>query len=265
MIVNEKNILKIFLSKEFWTLSLIYAYRELKIKFAQTRLNYLWIILPPIMGYIITTFFFGRLLKISKDIPDYNIYAYIGMMTWYYISYLFIYSSTSFIQNQDIIQKSNIYRLVFPMAKVFMGLIDLFFWLLGAIVISIIHNININFDILILLYAIPLHIITGLTLGLSILLFSIKYRDIYQVVPYIISAIMIVTPVFYHPYMIPEHLRYILHLNPIAGVIELYRKAFLNDSYAVNNFIFSFIILLISFIIVLVIFHKKERKIAEHI
>ncbi|MCX7953986.1 MAG: ABC transporter permease [Bacteroidales bacterium] len=265
MRVNEKNILNILLSKEFWLLSLIFAYRELKIKFAQTRLHYFWVILPPIMGFVITTFFFGRLFKISKDIEYYNIYAYLGMMTWYYISYLFLYSSTSLIQNQDIIQKSNVYRLVFPMAKVFMGLIDLFCWIFGAFVISFIYGIKINFGIFTLVYTIPLHIITGLTFGLIILLFSVKYRDIYQIVPYIISIIMIVTPIFYHPYMIPEYLRIFLHLNPIAGVIELYRSAFLDGTYPIKNFTLSFIILILLFIVVLLIFHKKEKQIAEYV
>ena len=254
---------KIFLTKNFWEIVFIFIWRELKIKYAQTYIGVFWMLFPPIMAVIVVSFFFGNLMKVSSDIPHYTLFAYCGMMGWYYFSYLVSYTSVSLIQNIDLIHKSNIPRIVIPISKALVGLIDVFIWLFIALAIKAYFQIPFKVSMIFISFAIILNFMVGFAFGIWLAILSFRWRDIYQVIPYIIGFTMLVTPVFYHLNMVPEKLKLFLFLNPIAGVIELYRKYLANTYEQVSLFIPGFLLALILFILGIYIFQKKEKQLAE--
>jgi lipopolysaccharide transport system permease protein len=256
---------KKLIQKDFWDTVWVFVGRELKIKYAQTYLGVFWMLFPPLMAFLVASFFFGNLLKVSANIPNYSLYAYCGMMAWYYFSYVISFSSVSLVQNQEIIQKSNISRLVFPLAKALTGLIDLSVWIVLLLIMMPIHGISYSISFVYLPLILTLNLIAGLSIGIWIAAFSIKYRDIYQLVPYIIGFTMLVTPVFYHPFMVPEHLRLFLYLNPIAGVIEFYRKIFIHYGQPIMEFLPGFLLSVTLLFFGLVYFFKQEKYMAEQV
>lgn len=254
-----------FLKKDFWNIVYVFIVRELKIRYAQTHLGILWIIFPPIMGYFIASFFFGNLLKVSKDIPDYTLFAYCGMMAWYYFSYVISYSSVSLIQNQDIIQKSNMPRIIFPLSRAIVGLLDLILWLFIIIAIVVIQDKKLSLSIIYLPFIMSLNFLAGFSVGLLLASISVRWRDVYQIVPYIIGFTMLVTPVFYHMNMVPNHLKIFLYLNPIALVIELYRSVLIHTSFPLLKFLPSLILNILLLVIGLKYFSYQSDKMAETI
>lgn len=256
---------KQFLKKDFWDLVYVFVWRELKIKYAQTHLGLFWVLFPPLMALIVVSFFFGNLMKVSHEIPHYNIFAYSGMMAWYYFSYVISYSSISLIQNQEIVQKSPVPRIVFPLAKSISGLFDLIAWYIVVIILMLADGLNPGFSIMLLPFIFFMNFVAGFSMGIWISAFSIKWRDIYQLVPYIIGFTMLITPVLYHPNMIPEKLKIFLYLNPIAGVIALYRKIFVHTSEPMLSYFYGFAFSLLLLVLGLIYFHKQDKIIAERL
>ncbi len=256
---------KQLIQKDFWDTVWVFVQRELKIKYAQTYLGIFWMLFPPLMAFLVASFFFGNMMKVSTSIPNYSLYAYCGMMAWYYFSYVISFSSVSLIQNQDIVEKSNVPRLVFPLAKSLTGMLDLFIWILILIVMIPIKGLSYHPSLAYIPFIMIMNLIAGLSIGIWIAAFSIRYRDIYQLVPYIITVTMLVTPVFYHPFMVPEHLRMFLFSNPVAGVIEFYRKAFIHAGQSVSEFLPGFLISLVVLFLGLLYFFKQEKYMAERI
>lgn len=256
---------KQFFNKDFWDLVRVFVWREIKIKYAQTYLGVFWIFFPPLMALLVVSFFFGNLMKVSNEIPNYTLFAYSGMLGWFYFSYIISFTSVSLIQNQEIIQKTAIPRIVFPLAKALTGMIDLVVWFMVALVLMFVFHIKIGPSMILLPFVLFLNFVAGFSIGIWITAFSIRWRDIYQLVPYIIGFTMLITPVFYHMNMVPNNLKIFLYLNPIAAVIELYRLLFLHIPFHNLNFlwgiVFSFIILTGG----IIFFKKQESIMAEKI
>jgi len=258
-----KNFLYLF-SKDFLNLCMTFAYKDLKSKYSQTRFNFLLIILQPILTYFFNLLF-SNLIRDEDLIPNYKIYLFLGFMTIYYISFLLIYTGQSFIQNYELIRKTNIPKLVFPFSKAIVGIIDLFFWIIFIFILMLFFKLEFRIKIFFLFFVVPLHTICGLTLGLILFLISYKHKDLYLFIPFIVSAIILITPVFYHPNLIPNNLKPFLFLNPIAGILEFYRYIFIGTAYNFSKFIYSFLFMIITFIFVIYLFQKKEKKISEYI
>ncbi|HNV96579.1 MAG TPA: ABC transporter permease [Bacteroidales bacterium] len=253
------------LKKDFWDLVKVFVWRELKIKYAQTYLGIFWMLFPPLMALLVVSFFFGNLMKVSHEIPNYTLFAYVGMLSWFYFSYVVSFSSVSLLQNQEIVQKSPIPRIVFPLAKAICGILDLLIWFLLAFLLMLFFGLKPGFTFLLLPFILVLNFIAGFSIGIWIAAFSIRWRDIYQLVPYIIGFTMLITPVFYHANMVPENLKIFLYFNPIAGVIEWYRYLFVHTSMPIFEFIFGFIFSILLLFGGIYYFHKQESIMAERL
>jgi lipopolysaccharide transport system permease protein len=252
-----------FFKKEFFEYLKVFTWREIKIKYAQTFVGIFWMFFPPLMGIIVSYFFLDKLLRAGKEIPNYTLFAYCGMMGWYYFSYLVSYTSISLLQNVDLISKTTIPRIIIPLAKSITGLIDTLIWVIFAIILKIIFLKNFNISLILIIFPLLLNFISGFSIGLWLSIFSIKWRDIYQLLPYIIGLGMLGTPVVYHANMIPENIKFIYYFNPIAAVIEMYRKYILNIHIDIIKFTPAIIIAIILFLTGIYSFLKQETKLSE--
>jgi|YNPMSStandDraft_2_1061718.scaffolds.fasta_scaffold14769_2 lipopolysaccharide transport system permease protein len=258
-------MLNIFLKKDFWELFWVFTWREIKIKYAQTYIGIFWMLFPPLMAIIIASFFFGKLMRVSSEIPNYTLFAYCGMMGWYYFSYLISFTSVSLIQNIDLVHKTNIPRIVIPLAKAMVGMFDIFLWILIALILKLLYNLPFNVSTIFIFGVVFLNFIAGFSVGIWIAIFSIRWRDIYQIIPYIIGFTVLATPVLYHLNMVPDSVKFILYFNPVAGVIELYRTYIVNTGENIIMFLPGFIMAFVLIFLGLYIFFKQEKKLAETI
>ncbi len=105
----------------------------------------------------------------------------------------------------------------------------------------------------------------SLGLGMIISAMTTKYRDLSFLVSFGIQLFMYVTPVVYPASLIlkklPENLKILVYLNPLTGILETFKYAFLGQgSYSVYGLTYSFIFGLFIFLFGLIIFNRTERK-----
>ena len=71
------------------------AWRDVKVRYKQTLLGVLWVLLQPVVSMAIFTVLFGILLQVdSGDVP-YPVFAFAGLLPWNYFSQALSRSSTS--------------------------------------------------------------------------------------------------------------------------------------------------------------------------
>jgi len=249
--------------KHFWSLVFTLAERDIRVKYAQTFFGLTWMIVQPIISYFMISFFFGKLLRVNQQITDYSLFAYFGMMAWYYFSYIVGYSGISLLQNQDIVQKTNIPKLVLPFSKAFSGLFEFIIWLTVGILIFFIKGNHPDFKFILIPFLIIFNMIAGLSIGLWLSAITIKYRDIYHFIPYVIGISIFITPVLYPVTMVPENIKFIIYLNPMAGIIEGYRFLILNYEMPTYKYLYGLVALLIFFLIGIYYFKRTEKKMAD--
>ena len=109
---------------EYRELLYFLVWRDLKVRYKQTVLGVLWIILQPVVKIVVFSVLFGGLLKVpSGDVP-YPIFAYAALLPWNYFASSLSRSSTSVVGSAHLITKVYFPRLIIPTAGVLAGLVD---------------------------------------------------------------------------------------------------------------------------------------------
>jgi len=136
-------------------------------------------------------------------------------------------SSSSVVQSSNLITKIYFPRLLIPIAASIAPIVDLVFSFLFLLVLMGWYKITPTWGIVALPLFIALAIITALAVGLWSSAINVKYRDVGNIIPFVIQVWMYASPVVYPVSMIPEKWRLLYSLNPMVGVIEGFRWALL--------------------------------------
>ncbi len=239
----------------------IFAHQEIKITYAQTRFGLLWLILKPILILILFTFVFGRIIKIYP----YALFAFSGLFAWNYFSFLVGIGSSALITNQSIIRKIYFPKMVLPLAKVLVGLVEAAVSLVILIALMAIYDFPFTSRLLSLPLLLLLNIITGLGIVLWLNALNLRYRDLNQFIPYFVGFLIWLTPVFYPSTLVPDQYSFFLYANPMAGIVELYRWAIMSDVFPSARYLFALAEVIVIFITGMVIFIRMEDNMADYL
>ena len=101
-----------------------FTWRDIKVKYKQTSLGFLWAILQPLLMMIIFTFFFGKALKVPSQNLEYPVFVFSGLLIWTIFSSGLTNAANSMVNNASIIKKIYFPRLVIPVSSVLVSLFD---------------------------------------------------------------------------------------------------------------------------------------------
>ena len=212
---------------EYRELLYFLAWRDVKVRYKQTFLGVLWVILQPLVSMAIFTVLFGVLLQVDSGSVPYPVFAFAGLLPWNYFSQALNRSSTSVVNSAHLITKIYFPRLVIPLSGVLSSLVDFAIAFGVLAVLMVVYGIVPTARVLILPGLILLAMATALGFGLWLAALNVKYRDINYLLPFLIQIWMYLTPVVYGSNLIPERFRFLLSLNPMTGVVEGFRWALL--------------------------------------
>jgi lipopolysaccharide transport system permease protein len=212
---------------EYRELLYFLVWRELIVRYKQTALGVLWIILRPTLSMVIFSLLFGGLLGVpSGDVP-YPIFAYAALLPWNYFASSLTRSSTSVVGSAHLITKVYFPRLIIPMAAVLSGLVDLAISFLVLVGLMIYYGIAPTAAVAWLPGFTLLATLTALAFGLWLSALNVRFRDVRYVIPFLAQVWLYLTPVIYGSSLVPERFRFLLGLNPMTGVVEGFRWALL--------------------------------------
>ena len=248
---------------EYRDLFYILAYRDLRVRYAQTFLGFLWAILQPVATLIILFFVFGKALKVDTgDIP-YPVFALAGLSMWTYFSFVLNQSGQSVIGAQEMIKKIFFPRLVIPLSKAVVGFVDFGITLIFLIVMMIVYGITPSANVFFAPIFILLNILAALSVGIWLSALTIRYRDFQHVIPFMVQFGLYATPVAYPATFVPEKYQFIYNLNPMAGVISGFRWCLFGGEYPGQDIYLAAGIIVILFISSLYYFKSVEDVMAD--
>ena len=201
------------------------AWRDLLVRYKQTAIGILWSILRPFLTMVVFTIVFSKLIKLPSDNVPYPVLVYTALLPWQFFANTLSESSTSLIDNQNLLTKVYFPRIIVPASSVIVGLVDFFISLviLGGLMAW--YGFAPDWRIILL----PLFLLQALVFafgcGLWISALNVQYRDFRYVVPFIIQFGLYISPVGFSSSIVPEEWRFLYSLNPMAGVIEGFRWA----------------------------------------
>ena len=208
------------------------VWRDLKVRYKQAVLGALWIILQPVISMIVFTLLFGRLLNVPSGNVPYPIFAYAALLPWNYFSRSLSLASKGLVGNADLITRVYFPRLLIPMANVLSNLVDFAIAFLVLLALMLYYRIAPTSMVVFLPGFLLLAMLTALGFSLWLSALNVRYRDVGQIVPFLVQMWMYATPVVYGSTLIPERFRFLLALNPMTGVVEGFRWALLGKRLA---------------------------------
>src|SRR6266403_212810 len=101
-----------------------FVWRDVKIRYKQTAIGVLWVVLQPVLTMLVFTLFFGRLAKLPSQGLPYPVFYFAALVPWTYFSYALQNATNVVVENQRMITKVYFPRLVLPLSSVISGLVD---------------------------------------------------------------------------------------------------------------------------------------------
>ncbi len=243
------------------------AARDITVRYKQTVLGAAWALLQPLMTMLIFSLFFGHLAGISSRIDPnipYPIYTFCALLPWQLFAQSMTTSSSSLVDNQNLIGKVYFPRLILPFAAIMAGLADFSVAFVLLLVMMLYYGIIPSWQILALPLLIAFAILSALAVGLWLAALSALYRDFRYTVGFLTQIGLFLTPVAYPGSLVPEQWQWLYGLNPMAGVVEGFRWALLGSaapSVALASASLAAVVFL--FVSGMIYFRRMERTLAD--
>lgn len=248
----------------FFELLWMWSLRDVRVRYKQSFLGALWAILQPLALMIMFTLVFSYLAPIPSGNVPYPLFSYTGVLPWSLFAAMIATGVPSLATNISLVTKVKMPRQIIPIGVALANLVDFGVASLVLVGMFLFYQITLNWTIL---WVIPLLAIqTLLALGVVLLgsALNVLYRDIRFIVPLAMQLWMYASPVIYPVELVPERWRLFYFLNPMAAVIDNYRRVLILD--AAPDFIALTLALAISALLFMLgfwVFRKLEPSFAD--
>lgn len=253
------------------------AFRDLKVRYRKPFLGFLWMFIIPFSTAIIYKVLFYDFFHVTSGKYPFFIHLITAILPWNYFASSIQGSTRSILDSKNIIKQISFPKYLLPVSTVFANLINFLPTLLVLLGFLVVFNIKISFWIVFL----PIVILfqTFLIIGLSFLTAGLQviYRDVEYIIQVLLTVLFFLTPGVYtinefidksNPFIVRIYL-----LNPLVGILNLYRISFIGDyledlpkeanflNTLVNPIVWALAILSIGYFV----FKKCERRFSDYI
>ena len=206
-------------------------WRDVKVRYKQTSLGIAWAIVQPVMTMVVFTFVFGRLAQLPSDGIPYPVFTFTALLPWQLFSAALTSSANSVVSNSSLVSKVYFPRLVVPLASVAATLVDFSISSVVLLGLMVWYGISPGLAVIMLPLLVVLALATALAVGLWASALNVRYRDVRYVMPFVVQFWLLASPVAYSTSLITSPgWRAVYGLNPMVGVIEGFRWAFLGST-----------------------------------
>jgi lipopolysaccharide transport system permease protein len=234
------------------------------VRYKQTALGVTWVVLQPVLTMLVFSIVFGRLAKLPSDGIPYPVFAFTALLPWQLFAYALTESSNSLVSNQNLIGKVYFPRLVVPIAAVLAGLVDFTISLGVLTALMLYYGVRPSGAVILLPVLVLFTLITALAVGVWLAALNVQFRDVRYTIPFLTQFWLFATPVAYSSSLIPQKWRALYGMNPMAGVVEGFRWAFLGKSGGIaTTASISVAVVLILLVTGLGYFRRMEKTFAD--
>ena len=195
--------------------------RDIKTKYRRSVLGMLWTVLNPLGMMIIMSIVFSHIFR--QDIENYPVYLMCGQVIFNFYSEASNMAMSSILGNASLIKKVYVPKYLFPTSRVCSSFVNLLTSFIALTIVIVATQSPIYWTILLVVFPIMYVFLFSLGMGLLLSALVVSFRDMMHLYGVLITAWLYVTPIFYPIGIIPEKFRFIINLNPLASIIEMFR------------------------------------------
>lgn len=202
-----------------------FAQRDVTLRYRQTFLGVVWVVLQPLLGALVLTFVFHGVAKLSTSGVPAFAFTFPAMMAWNAFNAVLARGSGSLVANQTLVSKVFFPRMLVPLSTCGSALVDLSVSLVFMVGVCFYYHIVPGIAVLLLPIWILLVFLLAGGAALVCAALMVNYRDIQYVVPFLLGILVFASPI---AYAIPSHHKIFYLVNPLSWLFEAIRWSLLN-------------------------------------
>ena len=203
---------------------------RLTVRYKQSILGWVWAALQPIAMMAIYTLVFSRVAKVRSEGLPYPLFVFCGLLPWIFFSSAVNNAINGMVSHTALITKLYFPREIIPLSYVLAVLVDFFIASFLLCSLMFYYHIPLGWKTL---YTLPVvAVLIAFTSAVALFLSSVqvRFRDTAAALPAFLQLGVFATPVAYSVESIPSRFQRLYLLNPLASLIENFRRVFLRES-----------------------------------
>lgn len=201
---------------------------RIQVRYKQSVLGPAWAVVQPLAMMLIFTGVFSVIARVPTNGQPYAVFAYAGLLPWTAFASALSTGSVSLVSHAPLVTRVYFPREILPLTYVAAALFDLAVASIVLAALLIYYGIGLTTNALWI--APTLVVLTGLATAISLVLaaVNVRFRDVGVAMPLLLQVWMFASPVIYPLNAVPARWRPLYLLNPMAGIVDAFRKAVLD-------------------------------------
>ncbi|MGB2693802.1 MAG: ABC transporter permease [Dehalococcoidia bacterium] len=211
-----------------WELLYLLTQRDLKLRYQDTALGFLWSMAKPLALGMVLYFALQKVVRIQ--VPDYHLVLLSGLFPWVWFQTSVFLATGAFAGNGALIKRVRFPKFVLPFSTILNTGIH---FLLAIPILIILLGISGKAPSPTWLLGIPILVTIQLGLLMGVILFvasiDVYFRDLEHLTDVFLTLLFYSTPIIYPLSRVPDEWRWVVLMNPLASLIEGWRDLFLHN------------------------------------
>lgn len=241
----------------FFNLIWILSLKNLKLRYKNSILGFMWSLLTPLLYLAIFTFIFSNAFP---DVENYPLYALTGLIFWNFYSNATTTAINSVINSRGVLKSIKVETIALPISEVATSIINLLFSFIPFGILMIIFDASIGFETLLIFIVMLLFSLFTLGIGLFVCAFNVYFRDVGLLYTSLTPALFYFTPIAYSTSLVPGQFQLLIKLNPLYHFMEIFRTIlYYNEVPSIQSWVIIIGITAVFFGAGLLVFKKLEK------
>jgi lipopolysaccharide transport system permease protein len=238
--------------------------RDVTLRYRQTALGVVWVVLQPLLTALIFALVFGKVAKLPSGGVPYVTFSFVGLTAWNLFNGVVTRSQIALVANRDLVSRVFFPRMLVPLATAYSCIVDFFVSVGFLIVLLVIDGIRPGWPVLLAPVWFLMVLLLAGGVGLVTSALTVRYRDVNYFVPFMLQFLLYASPVAYAASAIPAKYQWIYNINPLTWILEEFRWSFINQPAPPGwQLALSIVVPIVVFLGSAIIFEQMERSFAD--
>ena len=214
--------------------------RDLRLRYRGSALGFAWTLLNPLLFMAIYTLVFSVYMRVN--IHNYPAYLLAGIVPWMWLAGALGQGTSAIIDGRMYVGKTLFPTEILIVVPVLSHGINFILSLPVLFLFAIVLHAHLGLSLIMLPVLIVIQCAMVLAFVILAATFNVFYRDLQQLIVYVLTALFYVTPIFYTPSLVPEKFQFLITWNPFAALINCYHAIFYAGTFpSAYDLIFAFV------------------------
>lgn len=234
--------------------------QQLILRYRRTALGYLWTLINPLLMMSVMAVVFSSLFK--ADLRSFTIFLFAGMIPWNFFNSVVTQSCSAYINNEGLIKKIYLPKIVFPLSIALSVLIDSILSFLTLLLIIFSLGGTFSWALMFLPVSFFLLFVFALGAGLVMSIATVFFRDLQHIVLVVMQGLFFLTPILYKNDSLNGKVAWLVDLNPVTPFIALFRSPLVDAEIPDCSIVLQTITIAVMAILLgVAIFNRQQKKI----